>query len=72
MKTLLYGSIIALVQVGVAGACPLCDQSTGREVFKGIFGANFTADTMVLLLPFLVLMAGAAVVHQGPPCDPDD
>lgn len=50
-----------------AGACPICDTGTGRQVRAGIFDDNFGRTLLAVALPFPILLAVVAAIHFGWP-----
>lgn len=58
---------VLLATASAAAACPLCGSDTGEQVRAGIFGGDFAATLLAVLLPFPVLAAVVIVIHRGPP-----
>jgi hypothetical protein len=60
-------AILVLILSAPAGACPVCDTGTGRQVWAGILDENFGRTLLAVALPFPVLLAVVAVIHFGWP-----
>ncbi len=67
---LLAAALALLAAASPARACPLCDTATGVRVRAGVFDADFGANVVYTLLPFLVAFAGVTLVHFAPAARP--
>ena len=67
MRHLTAVAILTLTLSAPAGACPICNTGTGRQVRAGIFGDDFGRTLLAVALPFPVLLAVVAAIHFGWP-----
>ena len=62
-----FAGAVLVLPAPSAGACPVCDRETGREVRAGIFDEHFGFNLAATVLPFGVLLALTAAIHFGWP-----
>lgn len=63
-----FGLLAGMVlRAQAARACPLCVSETGRRVREGLFGPEFGPNLAATLLPFLIFLGIAAMIHLGIP-----
>ena len=67
MRHLAAVAILVLTLSAPAGACPVCDTGTGRQVRAGIFDGDFGRTLLAVALPFPILLAVVAAIHFGWP-----
>ena len=60
-------AVSSLFFVGTAGACPVCDTGTGREVRAELVDENLGVSVLATVAPFAVVLGVVAAVHFGPP-----
>ena len=57
---------VVLLTASGAFACPFCQSPAGQQVQAGTFNDAFFTN-LLLLLPFPILLAVAALIHFGVP-----
>ena len=59
--------VVAGLGGGRAGACPVCDSDTGRQVREGLVDGDFARNALAVVLPFAAAGGIIAAVHFGWP-----
>jgi hypothetical protein len=58
------GVLLLIPLLSPAWACTLCHTDTAKQVRAGIFNVDFAQNLAVSLLPFVLMLAIAALIHQ--------
>ena len=60
--------VVALLATSApAGACPVCDRETGRQVRAGLVDEDLGLNVLATALPFGIFLGVAAALHFGLP-----
>lgn len=67
MKSSLRATILCLVTLTTAFACPLCHTNQGKQLRAEILGSDFRFNLSVTAVPFVIFLCIAAFIYFAPP-----